>query len=417
MKRRPLRAMSGLKLCAVCICLVTIVLQILTTPSPAFIPSFLATLVDWNRLTFTSESPETFSIDLQLYNLSVQRVWYVNDSVTTKEESQIQSPHSTVGVCKLLTDFLTISTSRRHSEQVSSVVVTWDDHPLATYARANKTRLETEKSKQSPVDSMVESYSYEVQIWVTGWGLDDLWNAVNRNVISFDPFLVLGDLPLEREMGFRVRMKTQQTKMSILGLMLPIGFFSTETDGEWSEVVFLSPTRDDELQAIVTSLVDNKLLGFLLAVCIGSSCLVVIQLYIRPVFEMQSFRFAPGNRQRGANEASCDSTDKSTQELEHEIHDLRQELADSEDEVRQLLLLSGCGIETLSSHELEQLERELRYTLKRIQYLKKNGLTRTETRNNVDKQVSVSEPSQQGRWQLRKRDDSFLSPIYEHRTF
>ncbi|POM58631.1 Tetrapyrrole (Corrin/Porphyrin) Methylase [Phytophthora palmivora] len=346
MKRRPLRV-GGFGFYAMCIFLSTIALQALTTPSPA--PSFLSRLNPIESFLWSHESSDISALDLRLRNLSVHRVRYVE----AEDEDQVTDARAILtGVRKTLTEFLTT----RRSAEVSSVVVTWEDHPLAAHARANDARLEGDAR-----DSTLDSFSYEVQIWVTGWGLDSLWNPANKRVITWDPFLVLTDLPLEYELGFR-------------------------TDGPWSEVVMLSPTRDDELEAIVTSLAGNKPLLVLLAVCIGSGCLV------------------PSRRSSSENDAVVEAADgletdsgKTLHELEHEIRDLRQELADSEDEVRQLMLFSGYGIETLEPHELDQLERELKHTLKRIHLLKRHGATpEPEMSDNMKSQPPVDESTSKG---------------------
>ncbi|KAG2771315.1 hypothetical protein Pcac1_g17845 [Phytophthora cactorum] len=437
MKRRPLRAAGGFGLYALCIFLSTIALQALTTPSPAPSSSFLSSLnpVDsflWSRTSVIS------AMDLRLRSLSVHRVRYVDKQVAAEgeegdEQKQVADNKDAVtGVRKTLVDFLTRTKPR--SAEVSSVVVTWEDHPLAAHARAKDARLEEDEEDGDSVDakrdSTYEVYSYEVQVWVTGWGLDALWNPANKRVITKDPFLVLADLPLEHEMGFRVRMKARNTETSLLGFLLPMGFFSTETDGPWSDVAVLSPTRDDELEAIVTSLAGNKPLLLLLAVCIGSGCLVVAQLYFRrrlalkrqrKLLKMQPSRRSSSEKDDAAKEATCSTDDvsgKSVQELEHEIRDLRQELADSENEVRQLMLLSGYGIETLAPHELEQLERELKHTLKRIHHLKKHAVTPEQPEmSSYSTKGPVDEQSRRERRRLKQRDALPMSPIYEHRSF
>ncbi|KAG2801243.1 hypothetical protein PC116_g23204 [Phytophthora cactorum] len=377
-------------------------------------------------------------MDLRLRSLSVHRVRYVDKQVAAEgeegdEQKQVADNKDAVtGVRKTLVDFLTRTKPR--SAEVSSVVVTWEDHPLAAHARAKDARLEEDEEDGDSVDakrdSTYEVYSYEVQVWVTGWGLDALWNPANKRVITKDPFLVLADLPLEHEMGFRVRMKARNTETSLLGFLLPMGFFSTETDGPWSDVAVLSPTRDDELEAIVTSLAGNKPLLLLLAVCIGSGCLVVAQLYFRrrlalkrqrKLLKMQPSRRSSSEKDDAAKEATCSTDDvsgKSVQELEHEIRDLRQELADSENEVRQLMLLSGYGIETLAPHELEQLERELKHTLKRIHHLKKHAVTPEQPEmSSYSTKGPVDEQSRRERRRLKQRDALPMSPIYEHRSF
>ncbi|KAG6595990.1 Tetrapyrrole (Corrin/Porphyrin) Methylase [Phytophthora cinnamomi] len=432
MKRRPLRAAGGFGLYALCICLSTIALQALTSPSPSPSPS---SFLDVHSLLWAQPAPLS-AADLRLRNLSVHRVRYVDDAAAAAVEEQ-ESEKQQVGVRQALTDLLT---ARPRASEVSSVVATWEDHPLAAHARAKEARLEEVEQEQeqeeeqeeqaAAAEATAESYAYEVQIWVTGWGLDALWNPANRRVVTRDPFLVLADLPRAHEMGFRVRMKARQTRRSLLGFLLPAGFFSTETDGPWSDAATLSPTRDDELEAIVTSLASNKPLLLLLAVCIGSGCLVVAQLYFRrrlavarqrKLLKMQSNRRSSSSEKDFAAKDASETTDsssedggRSVQELEHEIRDLRQELADSEDEVRQLMLFSGYGIETLAPHDLEQLERELKHTLRRIHHLKKHGaaapeLASSETDPRVDEQRE--------RRRHKQRDALPMSPIYEHRSF
>ncbi|KAL3660408.1 hypothetical protein V7S43_014561 [Phytophthora oleae] len=432
MKRRPLRAAGGFGLYALCICLSTIALQSLTTPSPAP-SSFLSSLNSVDSFLWrASEPPSVSTVDLRVRNLSVHRVRYVDEQEEEEDEGNQQEQGSDTKrstLTSVLTEFFTAKKPR--SLEVSSVVITWEDHPLAAHARVKDARLdedEDEDSVDASGDSNLESYSYEVQIWVTGWGLDALWNPANKRVITRDPFLILTDLPLEQEMGLRVRMKAKQIKRFLLGFVLPMGFFSTETDGPWSETAILFPTRNDELEAIVTSLASNKPLLLLLALCIGSGCLVVAQLYLRrrmalrrqqKLLKMQSSHRSSSEKddakETDASDTASDNEDssKSVQELEHEIRDLRQELADSEDEVRQLMLFSGYGIDTLAPHELEQLERELKHTLKRIHHLKKHPKTpeRPEIKDPVDEQ------SRRERRRLKQRDALPMSPIYEHRSF
>ncbi|OWZ11264.1 hypothetical protein PHMEG_00015739 [Phytophthora megakarya] len=399
----------GFGVYATCIFLSTIALQALTSPSPA--PSFLSRL-SVDSLLWSQDTSDMADVDLRLRNLSVHRVRYVEE-----DEDPVADAKAT------LSDTLTGLLTPRRAVEVSSVVITWEDHPLAAHARKD--------ALEDAAGTTLDSFSYDVQIWVTGWGLDGLWNPANRRVATWDPFVVLVDLPLEQEMAFRVRMKAKETKKSLLGFLLPKGLFSTETDGPWSEPVILSPTRDDELEAIITSLAGNKPLLLLLAVCIGSGCLVVAQLYFRRRSarsrQRQLLQMQPNRRsssEKGdANEVSDAATDtnsvdsgKSVQELEHEIRDLRQELADSEEEVRQLMLFSGYGIETLAPRELEQLEREMKHTLKRIHHFKKDGATRKSEMRSNSKSQSVDEHIRRER-RHHKRDALPLSPIFEHRSF
>ncbi|GMF22850.1 unnamed protein product [Phytophthora lilii] len=400
MKRRP---PGGFGLYALCVCLSTVALQALTSPSPASASLFARLHVAWQAADD--------ALDLRLRNLSAHRVRYVS----AQDEQVAAEEPSSESVGKTLTEFLAATTG---TSEVSSVVVTWEDHPLAAHARA----------KEEAVDTDADVYSYEVQIWVTGWGLDGLWNPANRKVATNDPFLVLLDLPREHELAFRVRMKAKETKKSLLGFWLPLGFFSTETDGPWSDVTTLSPTRDDELEAIVTLLTGNKPLLLLLAVCIGPGCIVVAQLYFRrrlavsrqrKILKLQQARRSSSEKDDAVKEDSADAavpSGKAVQELEHEIRDLRQELADSEDEVRQLMLFSGYGIEALAPHELEQLERELKHTLKRIHHLKKHGPAPEPEMSGTGKQ-RVDERARRERRRPKQRDTLPMSPIYEHRSF
>jgi len=411
MKRRPLRAAGSFGLYAMCICLSTIALQALTSPSPAPAGSFLSRLNPVDAFIWTQTDPPQLSAkDLKLRNLSVHRVRYVNEAAGDVEDTEAPVP-----------GWFTAARTSRPAE-VSSVVVTWEDHPLAAHARAQDAKLE--EGEEEEAEEMMDAFSYEVQIWVTGWGLDGLWNPANRRVATRDPFVVLVDLPREQELAFRVRMKARQTKRSLLGFLLPTGFFSTETDGKWSDVVTLSPTTDDELEAIVTFLTGNKPLLLLLALCIGSSCLVVAQLYVRrrlarsrqrKLLKLQLSRRSSSEKDETERQDDDDtgSSGKDAQELAHEIRD-RQELADCEDEVRQLMLFSGYGIEALAPHELEQLERELKHTLLRIQHLKKHGAA---TPEKPGRSGSVDEQGRRERRRLKQRDALPMSPIYEHRSF
>ncbi|KAF4142083.1 K-box region [Phytophthora infestans] len=418
MKRRPLRTAGGFGLYALCIFLSTITLQALTTQSPAPSSSFLSSLNPVDSLLW-SQTSTISAVDLRLRNLSVHRVRYMDEQAIAEEVEES-------GVHKTPVDFLT---TKPRSAEVSSVVVTWEDHPLAVHARAKDARLEDEEDENSAAeaqDSTSDTYSYEVQVWVTGWGLDALWNAANKRVITTDPFLVLADLPLEQELAFRVRIKARNAENSLLGLLLPMGFFSIETDGPWSDVATLCPTRDDELEALVTSLTGNKPLLLLLGLCIGSSCLVVAQLFFRrrvalgrqrKLLKLQVKRSSSENDDV-VKEASSDTTGrsgKSVQELEHEIRNLRQELADSEDEVRQLMLFSGYGIEMLASHELEQIERELKHTLMRIQHLKNRGAT--PELPEMSAAGTVHGQGRRDRPRLKQRDALPTSPISEHPSF
>ncbi|KAG7398795.1 hypothetical protein PHYBOEH_010427 [Phytophthora boehmeriae] len=419
MKRRPLRAMGGFGLHALCICLSTIALQALTSPPPA--PTSLFSSAD----SFLWSSSD---VDLRVRNLSVHRVRYVDD----QPEQETPNPSKPLdGVTKTLTDLFT--SSKPSATEVSSVVVTWEDHPLAANARAKDERLDEQQQDAEQDAEVGESYDYQVQVWVSGWGLDALWNPANRRVSTRDPFLVLLDLPLEHELKFRIRVKAKQTQTSVLGFLLPTGFFSTEIDGPWSEVVTLATSRDDELEAIVSFLKGNKPFFLLLAMCIGSGCIIVAQIYFRrrlarrrqqKQLERMLSISETGAVQEGdlAETTLCEDvgSGKSMEELEHEVRDLRQELADSEDEVRQLMLFSGYGIESLAAHELEQLERELKSTLKRVQHLKKHGAPEprmSQTVNGLDRDERRRQREQRQKKRAARLDALPMSPIYEHRSF
>lgn len=382
----------GFAVYAMCICLSTIALQALTSPSPA--PSFFSHIDSLWGSSVDPEPTDLTSVDLKVRNLSVHRVRYVDEQGDDQDP-----PAASNGVANALNEML----AQPRRTEVSSVVATWEDHPLAAHARAKDERLEDDSQEQ--VEG--SSYQYELQVWVSGWGLDGLWNPANRRIKTRDPFLVLLDLPLQHELRFRVRIKAQQTKRSLLGYLLPMGFFATETDGPYSEAVTLSPTRDDELEAIVAFLTGNKPFLFLLAVCIGSGSMVVAQLYLQRRLARHRQR-KQLRKQKTVAESESGDSGKSKQELEHEIRDLRQELADSEEEVRQLMLFSGYGIESLAPHELEQLERELKNTLKRVQHLRKHpGMSKTVNADERDRALLAK--------QRATRDP--LHPIYEHRSF
>ncbi|KAF4316349.1 hypothetical protein BBO99_00008379 [Phytophthora kernoviae] len=328
--------------------------------------------------------------------------------------------------------FLSSISTKPHSTEVSSVVVTWEDHPLAANARAKDERMEEEQDTEEGVE-VGESYVYQVQVWVSGWGLDALWNPANRRVSTRDPFLVLLDLPLEHELKFRIRVKAKQTKTSVLGFLLPIGFFSTEIDGPWSDVVTLSTSRDDELEAIVAFLTGNKPFFLLLAMCIGSGCVIVAQLYFRrrlarsqqqkqleKLLSLSETDVVQEGDEAETTMSESVDTGKTAEELKHEIRDLRQELADSEDEVRQLMLFSGYGIESLAPQELEKLERELKNTLKRVQHLKKHGAPESvmsKTVNGLDGDEQRRREREVRHKKRAARHDALpMSPIYEHRS-
>ncbi|CEG43102.1 uncharacterized protein PHALS_13320 [Plasmopara halstedii] len=365
-KRRPLSNLTGFGYHAVCICLSTIFLQSLTASFPL---SFLSRLSLADYFSWSYES----DVDLHLHNLSVQRVryWDVQKSLEGGNREDF--------ACKPLLDSLITTTTGPSSAEISAVVVTWEDHPLAAQMRSQHTRLKSDILESKSTDTIDNSavYYYEVQIWVPGWGLDALWNPANNLVVTKDPFLVLQNIPTEYEVKYRVRIKLRQTEKSLSELLPSIDFLSVETDGPWSDVVTLSPTRKDEVKEIVAHLAGNKLLLVLLTVCIGSGCIVIIQLYFRQshrqqqVSKMDSSPRIQFRKNQKITETDVDiDLGKSIPELIRDLCDLRQELADSEDEVRKLMLLSGYGIESLSLPELKQLECRLKHTLERISFLK-----------------------------------------------
>ncbi|RLN96974.1 hypothetical protein BBJ28_00000691 [Nothophytophthora sp. Chile5] len=436
MKRRPLRAAGGFGVYALCICVSTLALQALTSPSPAPASSFLAGLNPMDSFRWTTaaaavpDPPELAAADLRITNLSVHRVRYVDEGTTTSstevDRSAATKPAS--GVRAALADLFAAASARPHTAEVSSVVVTWEDHPLAAVARTQDARLDEDEEADpatAHVDELGSSYKYELQIWVTGWGLDALWHPANRRVVTRDPFLVLVDLPLEHELRFRVRVKARQTKRSLLGFLVPLGFFATETEGPWSDEATLSPSRDDALAAIGVFLASNKPFFLLLSGCIGAGSLVVAQLFVRRRLALsRQKKQLKAKAPLQSPSAVSSQPSKKLQELESEVRDLRQELADSEDEVRQLMLFSGYGIEALSPRKLQQLERELKSTLRRVQQLKKHGPSMD---NSVKAAAAAGEDeghAESGRALLKhkhrtkRRAESLpMSPIYEHRSF
>lgn len=300
----------------------------------------------------------------------------------SRPEAQGEATESFMGRWTRKVGFLS---SERKRAEVTSVVVTWDDNfRLAAGDESDSKKTERETSGRV--------VTYELQHWVNGWGFDSLWHPSNRKLTVADPFVVLSNLPQEHEIAFRVRMKVKKTTGLLSGL------FATETDGPWSAVALLSPSRDDAFEAIFVFLVSNKAFFLVLLMCIGSGSLVVFKqlvshrlLWLRrrdkrvdssnsalattsgvvglstayPVKSAASRR-SGDNGSRSATQAAAGGGD-----LEQEIKDLRQELADLEAEVRKLMLFRGYGVERLSPQELALVEQELRMTLQRIQKLQK----------------------------------------------
>ncbi|CAI5739940.1 unnamed protein product [Hyaloperonospora brassicae] len=334
--------------------------------------------------------------------------------------------------------------------KVSHVIATWDDHPLAAHRRTLTAQHHQHPPPQCDDDVEVEvagdgatcdtredrdalravsdvtraSFAYEVQIWVhSSWPLEGLWHEANQLVATQDPLLVVRNVPVhEHELQFRVRLRATERELqwpeqlsafffpsfivsfvAFLWRDVAVDAFASEVVGEWSDVVTLAATLDHDaadasggLEALVAMGVSSAVVAVLATLCIGSSCCVLAQLYLRrrrAVFgtrhrcKRQSARWTSSSSSSFESDGSAvpettgddtplredvdasrenDCCSKSMQHLEHELRDLRQELADSEHEVRRLMLLSGYGLETLTLDELKQLEHALQHTLKRI---------------------------------------------------
>ncbi|GLD96758.1 hypothetical protein PINS_up005441 [Pythium insidiosum] len=289
------------------------------------------------------------------------------------------------------------------ASQLTGVIVAWEDHALAVQARpADQQLCSAARGGARATDKCVTNakkdrgsngrdVSYEVQMWVNGWGFDSVWHPANRRVVTRDPFVVLHDLPQEQEMQFRVRMKVK----TMTGLLS--GLFASEIDGPWSDTVTLSPSKEDAVEAIVSFLVANKAFGITLTVCIGLSIFVILRLVIGSGLdslsqhhdrvksaqalqrtasesamstdeEMDEQRYVRQRRRRRVRRAQASKAD-----LEQEIEDLQQELADSEAEVRRLMMYRGYGIESLSADALDALETELRHALRVVQKQRRNS--------------------------------------------
>lgn len=343
-------------------------------------------------------------MDLRVANVSVHRVRYVNREHTrqTSDDAPVDSSDDrdsgwngsrSESFVDRWTRRVRALRERQLPAHVTSVVVTWDDHFRAASALtssagdADDTDMnETEENATSDALHTVRSgveVTYEVQHWVTGWGLDALWHASNRVVAVADPFVVLSSLPQEHELAFRVRMRVKHTASRL-------SWFATETEGPWSAPTVLSPSRDDALDAIFAFLLSDKAFFVVLLVCVGAGSLVVGKLFV-------SHRWTRTHTSSTCSRTSCalattpppsDALDESTSDsrsdaplrplekrsgrgdVVQELQDLRQELADSEAEVRQLMVFRGYGVERLAAPELAAVERELRATLQRIQTLR-----------------------------------------------
>lgn len=300
----------------------------------------------------------------------------------------------------------------RKRAEVTSVVVTWDDHFRGASAVTADDDSDASASVRPPPTTSSDGpvVTYEVQHWVSSWGLDGLWHPSNRKLSVSDPFVVLANLPQDHEIAFRVRMRVQKTA----GL-LSTGWFAAETEGPWSAVVRLSPSRDAALAAIAAFLLSNKAFSVVLLLIIGIGSLVVCRLFVSHRFHTSAALSATGSlstsssavvttvspplsapttdvdsettasdsdtmhwtprmrpRSTTRRNRSAVSSSSAPSELVQEIQHLRQELADSEAEVRKLMLFRGYGVEQLSPQELAGVEHELRATLQQIQRLRQS---------------------------------------------
>ncbi|KAF1323974.1 hypothetical protein FI667_g10151, partial [Globisporangium splendens] len=394
----------GVYVCFMAVCCSTLMLQVLTSTTPSALFSretFLQNSLVDNLLTrFTSPSATATSgslsagkaaamsmADLRIANVSVHRVRYVeaetnfyDDDATAGAGNEDDADASSfLALLRAKAgDLLRVSERNGKRAEVSGVVVTWDDYFKGENSEEEEDK-EREQEPASPGDkpssqrraSVVPGVviTYEVQHWVTTWGLDALWHASNRKFVVADPFVVLSQLPVDHEIAFRVRMKVKKTT----GL-LP-GLFATETEGPWSDIALLSPSRDDALDAIFAFLSSNKAFCVVLAVCIGSGSLVVFKLLVgRRLLAMRdkasaalTIRTDISNSTSNSRSPRKPNRSSSGGDLEQEVRDLRQELADSEAEVRKLMLYRGYGLEELSADELALVEEELRATLTRVQ--------------------------------------------------
>ncbi|GAB9474252.1 hypothetical protein Gpo141_00011385 [Globisporangium polare] len=456
---------GGVSAAFVAVCCSTLMLQVLTTTAPEatdakatigatdLFDALLTRVSSSVRASLVGKSADSEDSvrmrldDMHISNVSVHRVRYVanddsaapssssdgeNEKARAREEkdgansesdgdwngsrpeaqhAQEDATESFMGRWTRKVGFLS---SERKRAEVTSVVVTWDD---------NFRSVSGDESDAVNKKTSGRVVTYELQHWVNGWGFDALWHPSNRKLTVADPFVVLSNLPQEHEIAFRVRMKVKKTSGLLSGL------FATETDGPWSAVALLSPSRGDALEAIFVFLASNKAFFLVLLMCIGSGSLVVFKqlvshrfLWLRrcnkrvdlasnsalattgnlsaayPVKSATSRRSSNGSRSAASGVAAGGGND-----LEQEIKDLRQELADSEAEVRQLMVFRGYGVERLSSQELALVEQELRVTLQRIQKLQKSG---PKSRNSSDEDTDEDE---EGEPQQRRRKSSVSS--------
>lgn len=341
-------------------------LQVLTT-SPSALTGRLEQL--WRKfVTEEKQQAELPASELVIGNLSVHRVRYVEqnaDAASDTDDDNEAASTSPAGLFANEFDRLAaVMRGRSRRTEVSSVVVTWED----VDARWNEPVDATSPAKAEETKDSERRVVYELQHWVAGWGLDAFWHASNRKFTTPDPFVVLADLPTEHDVSFRVRVRVKQTRGFLSGMM-----FATETDGPWSETVTLSASRDDALQAIVVFLSSNRMFFLVLAICIGLGSLVVLRLLVAQRFVQSSgpnlhapiatSPISPKKKVRLSHGSSSGA------DPEQEIADLRQELADSEAEIRKLMIYRGYGLEQLTTNELSHVARELSETLKRVQRL------------------------------------------------
>lgn len=376
----------GLYVYAVGVCASAFALQSL--PSAAA-PSFLSDPLDaLYRRWGGRDSPSSALPDLNVHNLSVHRVRYINSPSKDdqagrhhRQQEEEEQEEAQDGECPLptLSESPSIWTAALPDE-TAGVVVTWDDLPVAAATRdssysddAGEGTKNKEKTtwfpsysrakQQQPEDKRPSSnveVTYELQVWVHGWGLDALWHQANRRIRTREPFAVLTDLPPELELRFRVRARVV-TRWARGWLV------DSETAGPWSSPpVALAPSSQHALAAVAAFLVNNKAFFALLAGCIGGGALVLAQLYWRRRMYRKSRR-RQGTQQRFHSASSCSSSDGTS--LEQEVRDLRQELADSEAEVRRLMLFRGFGVDALTADELDTLARELKQTLRTVRKL------------------------------------------------
>jgi hypothetical protein len=372
----------GLYVYAVGVCASALALQSL--PSAAA-PSFLSDPLDalYRRLGGRdAHAPAASALpDLNVHNLSVHRVRYLHGE-QQGEQQQEEDEDDERGECPLPPEPRSIWTTAL-PEETAGVVVTWDDLPVAAATRDASYSDDVgdvvmEKKKKEKKSSWFPSYragpntkdarppsnvdvTYELQVWVHGWGLDALWHAANRRVRTREPFAVLTDLPPELELRFRVRAHVV-TRWARGWLV------DSETAGPWTAPpVALAPSSQHALAAVAAFLVNNKAFFALLAGCIGGGALVLAQLYWR----RRMYRKARQQRahQRFPSVGSCSRRGGDGSSLEQEVRDLRQELADSEAEVRRLMLFRGFGVEALAADELDALAQELQQTLRTVRKL------------------------------------------------